>query len=266
MSSKFIVRSVLAAATAVSPLLMSACATEAAPAVSQGELGTLQMALRGTSFTTGVSYRLRNAVIAVTGTTVDIHQTESDPDLTSVLFDLPPGDYEILLTGADGANTWYLERQLEDGTYEQVDATLITPNPMLRTVESGAVAVGQLKFILDADEVVLEPGILQVYIDVIDAAQCNLTEADPGCQSSEKCSPINGEFAICEPAGTVPQGGDCTANTDCAQGGCWSGGWGCRNPCLPDVPVGEPGSCVGGGTCSHVFDADGDTGYGVCAP
>ena len=266
MSSKFIVRSVLAAVTAVSPLLMSACAVEGAPAVSQGDLGTLQMALRGTSFTTGVSYRLRNAVIAVTGPTVDVYQTETDPDSTSAEFDLPPGDYEILLTGADGPNTWYLERQTGDGTYEQVDATLLTPNPLLRTVESGIIMTGQLKFILDADEVILEPGALSVSINVIDEPQCNFTEADPGCQSNEKCSPINGELAICEPAGTVPQGGACTSSSECAEGLCWGSGWGCRNSCIPGVPLGDPGSCVAGGTCGPVFDVNGDTGYGACAP
>jgi len=266
MSSKFIVRSVLAAITAVSPLLMSACAVEGAPAVSQGDLGTLQMALRGVSSTTGLTYRLRNAVIAVTGPTVDVYQTESDPNLASFTFDLPPGDYDILLTGADGADTWYLERQVGDGTYEQVDASLVTANPLHRTVASGGVAVGQFKFILDADEVVLEPGGIQVYINVFDQAQCDLTQADPGCQSNEKCSPISGEFAICETAGTVPQGGACGSGSDCAQGQCWTGDWGCRNPCLPLVPAGAPGSCVGGGTCSPIFDADGDTGYGVCAP
>jgi hypothetical protein len=224
------------------------------------------MALRGTSFTTGTPYRLRNAVIVVTGTTVDVHQTESDPDLTAAVFDLPPGDYEILLTGGGGPDTWYLERQLEDGTYEQVDATLLTPNPMLRTVESGTVAVGYLSFILDGDEVVLEPGSLSVSINVIDGAHCDLTQADPGCQSTEKCSPVNGEFAICEAAGTVPQGGECDSSDDCAQGWCWGGNWGCRNFCLLEVAMGEPGSCVEGGSCSAVSDIDGPRGFGVCAP
>lgn len=266
MSSKFIVRSILAAITAVSPLMMSACAVDGAPAVNQGDFGTLQMALRGTSSSTGLFYRLRNAVIAVTGPTVDVYQTETDPDSSWAEFNLPPGDYEILVTGVDGADTWYLERQTGDGTYEQVDATLLTPNPLVRSVESGVVAGYALQFVLDGDEVVLEPGALVISFNVIDDAQCEFTEVDPGCQANQKCSPISAEIAICEPAGTVPQGGACVSNADCALGSCWGGDWGCRNPCIPDVPAGAPGSCLGGGICSHLVNVDGDVGYGVCVP
>ena len=246
--------------------LLSSCATTADSASDSKEFGHLEMALSGGGVTTGATYRLRHAVISVSGPTVDLHQTEDNPDQPSVTFNVPPGEYDVALTGESGPNTWQLERLTANGTYEDVDASLISLNPQKIEVESGTIRYVSLRFILDGDEVVLEPGSIYVSLSVFDGPQCTLLSLDQGCTSSQHCAPINGTVGTCEAAGPVALGGVCTSNTDCVMGACaFSDGQGiCYQYCIPAVLDGGPGSCPAGQFCSPSYGSEGATGYGLC--
>jgi len=106
--TRTVARTLTAASLAVVPLLVAnACSSDSERAVvNVGEIGRLQLNLTGIS-NTNLVYQLRNATFSITGastgTFVEVN-TETQPNTSSLLVELPPDTYEVLL-----APGFYLE-------------------------------------------------------------------------------------------------------------------------------------------------------------
>jgi hypothetical protein len=87
--------------------------------------------------------------------------------------------------------------------------------------------------------------------DLVCTIACTL--APDSCAGANACLPIvvaNTIVSDCEAPGTVPRGGSCTANSDCAAGlGC--DGTAASSACLQWCQISPaPSACAGGGTCT----------------
>jgi hypothetical protein len=115
-------------------------------------MGTITLNLTGNG-DSGLVYRLRDAVITVTGpTSTQVWRTEDNPDRTSLSADVDVGDYSALLP--DG---WRIE-QVSDVGAMPVSATLVSDNPALFTVTAGHRTTVPLLFRVDGDTVDLSAG------------------------------------------------------------------------------------------------------------
>jgi hypothetical protein len=253
----------------VVPAFVEGCSSSPDASEQDEAVGTLRLPLRG-SGVTGAQYRLRQALISITGPTARLHDTEANPDTFGLFFELPGGSYEVQVTGQDGENTWQLERLSDDGeTWSPVDATLAPPNPVTVDVIPNGQAFVNLQFLLDSDEVVLGTGQLFISLNVEDRQQCAPFTPPTGCLSEQKClSTLTiRDVAVCQPAGMSPLRGACTQDSDCADGHCWFFGDGhteCLPDCLPAAAPGEAGSCPMGAACSPLNNQIGDPGFGAC--
>jgi hypothetical protein len=253
----------LVAVTGVFP----ACSTSVDS--EQDTTGSVWLSLTGTSFS-GLQYRLRDTLIAVTGPTARVHDTESAPNLGQLSFTLPVGSYEVLVTGVDSPNSWRLVRLESDGTETEVEAELLSPNPQTAEVAPDGITGVFLRFIVGGEDVVFASGDLVIHINIEDRPRCTAFATPTGCASGQKCDPLNAEIAICTPAGTTPQGGACVLSSECLEGNCGFGDDGttvCLDYCDPAAGPGDPGSCTNPAFdfCSQIFTLDGvPTGVGLC--
>lgn len=122
--------------------------------------GTLTLNLTGRG-DSGVVYRLRDAVITVTGPTSQVWNTEDDPSRTSLSADVEVGDYSAQLQ--DG---WRIER-VEGARAVTVSATLISENPARFMVTALHRTTVPLQFRIGGDMVDLSQGY-DITIDVQD--------------------------------------------------------------------------------------------------
>jgi hypothetical protein len=122
------------------------CAAPGAPAT-----GTLTLNLVGQA-PSGTVYRLRHAVITVTGPASRTWNTEDDPDRTSLSDQVPAGDYAASLVPG-----WNLER-IEGTTATPVAAQLISENPALFVVSPEQRTTVPLRFHVDTDVVDMSQG------------------------------------------------------------------------------------------------------------
>lgn len=123
------------------------CTQPAPPA-----LGTATVNLVGQA-PSGAVYRLRHAVITVTGFgTTRIWNTEDDPDRTSLSDDVVVGNYTASL-----ATGWNLER-IEGTSARPVTAQLISDNPIDFIVSPQQRTIVPLRFHVDTDVVDMSQG------------------------------------------------------------------------------------------------------------
>jgi len=220
--TRAVTRTLTAASFAVLPLLIAnACSSGSErPVVNVGETGRLQLNLTGIS-NTNLVYQLRNATFSIsglsTGTFAEVN-TETEPNGSSLLVELPPDTYEVLLQpgfyleqlpgglpvaarrgsseraaaapskgaprravgafAADGGAPSDPPLPTPGGTV--VDATLISSNPGVVTVQANAVS--PLNFVFQVGDGTVETGtgILDIGIAVIDnGRQCVADEFEP---------------------------------------------------------------------------------------
>jgi hypothetical protein len=130
--------------------LVASIAGCAAP--REPSLGTVTANLVGQA-PSGAVYRLRHAVITVTGPgTTRIWNTEDDPDRTSLSDDVPIGNYSASLAAG-----WDLER-IEGASATPVTAQLVSDNPVDFLVSPDQRTSVPLRFHVDTDEVDLSQG------------------------------------------------------------------------------------------------------------
>lgn len=182
------------------PLLLSCLATLGAAAVptacavgspdgSESEVGTLRMALTGVS-NTGHTYRLRFGDFTIEGPTSTSFSTETDPDAAGISVDLAAGEYSITLL--DG---WVLERDV-DGTWQTVEAELISPNPVSFSIQDQGTTSVPFQFDASGDILALGEGTLEVSVEVDDlvcapgTASCD-GDGVNGCETNLETDPAN---------------------------------------------------------------------------
>lgn len=139
---------------------VSACSDPQAAVVSAP--GTLRLAL-GATGASGHKYRLRNGVFDIAGKAELSVDTESDPDADSIDLDLEAGNYTITLGGS-----WYLERLRDDGSYESIDATLLSSATLPFAITAHETTNVRYRFKVLGDVVDLG-GALSISIDVDDS-------------------------------------------------------------------------------------------------
>jgi hypothetical protein len=220
--TRAVARTLTAASLAVVPLLIAnACSSDSERAVvNVGETGRLQLNLTGIS-NTNLVYQLRNATFSIsglsTGTFVEVN-TETQPNTSSLLVELPPDTYEVLLSPgfflellpgglpidarrgssarAAAAPAKSPARGVIGGIAAAapgeaaaaeptpgatvVDATLISSNPGVVTIQANGVS--PLNFIFQVGDGIVETGngVLDIGIAVIDnGRQCVADEFEP---------------------------------------------------------------------------------------
>jgi hypothetical protein len=118
----------------------------------EDSLGTVNVNLVGRA-PSGATYRLRNAIITVTGAApAKVWNTEDEPDQTSLSANVATGDYVALLQ--DG---WRLDR-VEGTVATPVWAELTSANPVQFTVSAEQRTVVPLQFRVDAEPVDMAQG------------------------------------------------------------------------------------------------------------
>lgn len=174
-----VTRTLTAASLAVLPLLVAgACSSDSEPgAVEPSEIGRLQLHLTGTS-SSSLVYQLRNATFSIsgasTGTLVEVN-TETQPDGTALVVELPPDRYEVFLQPG-----FYLE--VSPGTPDAavVNATLTSANPAQVTIQSSVVSPLSFVFRVDGGSVGTGPGVLEIGISVVEGGRaCVADEFEP---------------------------------------------------------------------------------------
>ena len=114
-------------------------------------LGSISINLVGQA-PSGAIYRLRNAVITVTGPTARTWNTEDDPNQTTMSADVDPGTYT-----ASVQTGWTLERVV-GGTATPVPAQLVSDNPVQFAVAAAVRTSVPLRFHVDAVDIDLSQG------------------------------------------------------------------------------------------------------------
>jgi hypothetical protein len=120
--------------------------------IGEPDVGTIALNLIGQA-PSGTVYRLRHAVITVTGAGVSrIWNTEDDPSRTSLSENVPAQDYTAAL-----ARGWNLER-IDGASATPVAAALVSANPAPFTVAPHRRTTVPLRFHVDADVVDMSQG------------------------------------------------------------------------------------------------------------
>jgi hypothetical protein len=193
---------------------LSGCSSADAPA--EHAYGTVVMAL--TSQVNGTTYRLRNAAFDVTGPTTTLLDTEQNPDLPVISTTLATGSYSISLRSG-----WALQR-LNAGTYEPVQATLVSANPANFEIISGSTTAVVYSFQTDGTIVDIGTGTLALSIDVTNTGSggggdnCSVV-TQAGCAAPLACYPLFDGTSVCAGAGSAVTGAPCQFINDCAAGG-----------------------------------------------
>jgi hypothetical protein len=159
----------------VASLFIAAALTTACTATDDN-LGQIDVSLVGHA-ASGTAYRLRDAVLTVSGATQLTFHTEDDPDSTGITTRVPSGAYTLSL-----APGWRLER-LSTGDAQPVEATLATPDPLPFTVVGGSVTPVTLRFRAPGEDVGLGDGDIDIGIGVdedVDAGAPDAAIPDAG--------------------------------------------------------------------------------------
>lgn len=161
--------------------VLAACSGIAGPPT-----GSLQINL-ATITPDGTEYRLRDATITVTGPeSVDVFHTEDQPDRDKLSANVPVGAYSALLDPG-----WRLER-VEAFSETDVNAQLISDNPVHFTVEFDQRTIAPLRFRTNTDEVDLSQG----YDIVLDVQEVDIQGV---VVSSAHASPTGPAVAVFAP-------------------------------------------------------------------
>jgi hypothetical protein len=166
---------------------LQGCANDPA-AEQESESGSIDLALSGTS-SSGITYRLREASISITGAGIASVSTEDHLNQTLISLELPAGGYLAAL--ADG---WRLERSV-DGVFEDIRAVLVSTNPLPFTVLDQETTEVRLVFRAGEDVVELGNGRVNIGIDVIDGEPPPPGGCDEACAVAEGLGCTNA--AIC---------------------------------------------------------------------
>jgi hypothetical protein len=150
---------------------LSACGAPPAESV-----GKVSMALVGTG-PRGQTYRLRDARFAITGATSLTLDSESDPSAATLSRALSRGNYQIALLSG-----WRLERSDDGMSFENVPAELTSSDPASFEIRTGETTTVVYRFRARGEEVVLDPGQLDVNIAVEECAP-----SDPSCPIGSVC-------------------------------------------------------------------------------
>jgi alpha-tubulin suppressor-like RCC1 family protein len=142
------------------PLFVSCGDDDVRPVSSAG---TLRMAIKATA-PSGTSYRLRHGAFDIVGPSQTTLSTETNLDDETLEVALDAGNYQVTLN--DG---WFLERTNGDGTYDVVDAVLLSDKTQDFTIISHQTTNIRYRFRV-AGEVVEIGGTLAIGIDVVEAA------------------------------------------------------------------------------------------------
>lgn len=165
------------------PSLIACAANSDAPGQQEPakELGRLELKLTTTA-QSGVTYRLRDAIIMVQGPENTLFfDSEEDPDQAVWRADVPPGDYFYFLQEG-----WRMER-VGDGGSEDVGAALVSSNPGEFLVQSGSVTGVPLRF--RVGDGVVSNGSFEVSIEVTEAEEPRpgFCTQDSECPAGETC-------------------------------------------------------------------------------
>ena len=140
------VRTILLLAAAGSAGL-GGCAADGEP-----DTGTVSLNLVGQA-PSGTIYRLRDAVVTVTGPgSTQVFNTEDDPNRTSLSANVATGDYAALLSPG------FRVERIQGMSATTVDAELITPNPATFTVFAEQRTTVPLRFRVAAEDVDMAQG------------------------------------------------------------------------------------------------------------
>jgi hypothetical protein len=141
------------------PLCVAGCSDGAAQ--RSEPIGTMEMTLLGAS-TSGKVYRLRNGIIAISGTSITTVNTEDHLAENAIQLELKEGGYLAELeTG------WTLERQ-DAGVFGPVNAVLTSTNPLPFTVVDQQTTSVRFQFNAGDDVVDIGNGRVVIGIDVED--------------------------------------------------------------------------------------------------
>jgi hypothetical protein len=181
-------------------LALGAC-DEPKPAANEpvGPVGRVEFNLVGQG-SQGSLFRLRDAVVTVQGPDRTLFfDSEENPDETSFSAVLPAGSYSSFLQEG-----WHLERL--DTSKVVANATLLSSNPDFFEVLEGDRTRVALRFQVERDVVVTDPGLLEITLEVEEAAS-----ASAFCSSDAECSPgqvccIAGFLGTCQ---TLAAGATC---------------------------------------------------------
>lgn len=169
------------------------CSSETTPAVqSEDSLGRVELNLLGQG-SAGTLFRLRNAILTVQGPDQTLFfDTESDPDATSLTAIVPPGFYTSFLQEG-----WFLERV--GSPKSSVGAVLLSPNPDGFEVFAGERTRVALRFRVEGDIVVTDPGLLEIAIEVEESpGTAPFCSSDAECAFGETCC-VSGFLGTCIP-------------------------------------------------------------------
>lgn len=188
---------------------------------SQESLGTLNVNLTGTS-SSGIRYRLRNAIFEVNGPDDVVLFSENDVNAPTIQQDLAVGNYIVEL--ADG---WSLERETAGMFFEPVDAALTSANPAAFVIAEQGVTGVVFAFKAGDDVLELGHGVLELSINV----------EDEGCQAGDvlcgdTCTDVSSDPDNCGACGvSCAEGESCSAGACVGDEGCQAGDVLCGETC-----------------------------------
>jgi hypothetical protein len=151
------------------PLFIAAALAAACTAEDDG-LGRIDVSLVGHA-ASGASYRLRDAILTVSGPASLTFRSEDQPDRTLITARVPSGPYTLSV-----APGWRLER-LASGGAEPVAATLTTPDPLPFAVTAGGFTPVTLRFRAGGDDVGMGDGDIGIGIGVDEAVDAGVLDA-----------------------------------------------------------------------------------------
>lgn len=184
---------------------------------TENEVGTLKMPLTATS-TSGATYRLRNATLAISGTEEATILSEDHLNQQGFTVDLAAGDYVLSL-----AEGWSLEK-IVGGAPEPVDAVLTSENPAPFVISDQQYTY--VNFIFQAGDDVIQLGDGRLVVGVIVEDGVAMSENDPvscqdgldndgdtyvDCQDFD-CSRNFPDVCVSEPENTAAACGDMVDN------------------------------------------------------
>jgi hypothetical protein len=226
------------------------------PAIDREDARSGALSVPLVTVVNGHTYRLKNAVINVSGPTYAWLQSSDDPAETRLSASLLAGSYSA------GLIQWTLERDDGSGTFWPVRAMLSSDATVFFDIFAGATTSISYRFETDADIVVIGSGDLRVSISVGETTPA-CTPFGNGCSAGTWCAPsaLTGRALSCIAEGTIALGSSCLSPNECVRNAsCFDLGAGpvCVALC-PSSDVGAP--CITGGTCREA-----GPGYGVCRP
>lgn len=201
-------------AAVVGSVLFPACVDS-----SKDSLGTVDLKLLGQA-PSGTVYRLRDAIITVQGpTSMQVWNTEDDPNRTSLSADVEVGDYSALLSAG-----WRLER-VEGLNTQTVPAELASANPLPFTVAALARTSVPLRFRAFNEEIDLGQG----YDIVLGVEECTQHDVcgdglDNDCDGASDCDDTDCTMACAAVCGdgVVGTGEQCDDGNTSPLDGCSS--------------------------------------------